>query len=89
MMQALTIDQCSGVRVKKLNFQYSQQIHFQISRSDSVRISGVRVTAPEDSPNTDGIHITESTNVAIQNVHIGTGKMKIHNSLPVCSAASD
>lgn len=75
-MQALTIDQCSGVRVKKLNFQYSQQIHFQISRSDSVRISGVRVTAPEDSPNTDGIHITESTNVAIQNVHIGTGKMK-------------
>ncbi|KAJ1704343.1 hypothetical protein LUZ63_004122 [Rhynchospora breviuscula] len=70
---ALTIDQCKGVRVKHLNFQYSQQIHFAISRSDSVRISGVRVTAPEDSPNTDGIHITESTNVAIQNVHIGTG----------------
>lgn len=73
MLQALTIDQCSGVRVKHLNIQYSQQMHFTIARSDSVRISGVRVTAPGDSPNTDGIHISESTNVAIQNVHIGTG----------------
>jgi polygalacturonase len=73
ILQALTIDQCSGIRVKRLNFQYAQQMHFTISRSDSVRISGVSVTAPEDSPNTDGIHISESTNVAIQNAHIGTG----------------
>jgi polygalacturonase len=48
-------------------------MHFTISRSDSVRIIGVTVKAPEDSPNTDGIHISESTNVAIQNAHIGTG----------------
>ncbi|KAJ3683155.1 hypothetical protein LUZ60_013382 [Juncus effusus] len=70
---ALTIDQSSGIRVKGLLFQYSQQIHFQISKSDSVKISGIHVKAPEDSPNTDGIHITESSNVAIQNVQIGTG----------------
>lgn len=38
-----------------------------------MRVFGVRVSAPEDSPNTDGIHITESTNVVLQNCKIGTG----------------
>ncbi|RRT72000.1 hypothetical protein BHM03_00041485, partial [Ensete ventricosum] len=72
--KALTIDSSSAIRVKGLTVQSAQQMHFTISRSDAVRISGVRILAPEDSPNTDGIHITESSNVAIQNCHIGTGK---------------
>lgn len=48
-------------------------MHFTISRCDSVRITGVKVSAPGDSPNTDGIHISESTNVIIQDSKIGTG----------------
>ena len=72
-MQALTIDSSSAVRVKGLTIQNSQQMHFVISRSDSIRVTGVKVSAPEDSPNTDGIHITESTNVLLQNCKIGTG----------------
>ncbi|XP_027098423.2 probable polygalacturonase At1g80170 [Coffea arabica] len=70
---ALTIDSSSAVRVKGLTIQNSQQMHFVISRSDSIRVTGVKVSAPEDSPNTDGIHITESTNVLLQNCKIGTG----------------
>lgn len=62
------------MRVKGLTIQNSQQMHFVISKSDSVRIIDVKVSAPEDSPNTDGIHITESTNVVLQNCKIGTGK---------------
>lgn len=73
MVQALTIDSSSAVRVKGLTIQNSQQMNFVISRSDSVRVFSVKVTAPEDSPNTDGIHITESTNVVLQNCKIGTG----------------
>ncbi|XP_041016277.1 probable polygalacturonase At1g80170 [Juglans microcarpa x Juglans regia] len=70
---ALTIDSSSAIKVKGLTIQNSQQMHFVISQSDSVRISGVQVSAPGDSPNTDGIHITESTNVLLQDCKIGTG----------------
>lgn len=48
-------------------------MNFVISRSESVRVYQVLVSAPEDSPNTDGIHITESTNVVLQDCKIGTG----------------
>ncbi|KVI05655.1 Glycoside hydrolase, family 28 [Cynara cardunculus var. scolymus] len=70
---AFTIDQSSAIKVKGLTFQNSQQMHFVISRCESVRIYSVVVSAPEDSPNTDGIHLTGSTNVVIQNSKIGTG----------------
>ncbi|KAK6930994.1 Glycoside hydrolase, family 28 [Dillenia turbinata] len=70
---ALTIDSSSGVKVKGLTFRNSQQIHFTIARSDSVLVSEVLIIGPEDSPNTDGIHIVESTNVVIQKTKIGTG----------------
>ncbi|MCE3049743.1 hypothetical protein HAX54_045705 [Datura stramonium] len=70
---ALTIYASSGIKVKGLTIQNGQQMNFVISRSDSIRITGVKVSAPEDSPNTDGIHITESTNVVLQNSKIGTG----------------
>ncbi|CAL9088337.1 unnamed protein product [Musa textilis] len=70
---ALTIDSSTKIRVKGLTIQFAQQMHFMIYRSDVVRVSGVRILAPKDSPNTDGIHIGESTDVAIQNCHIGTG----------------
>ncbi|KAK4721316.1 hypothetical protein R3W88_011549 [Solanum pinnatisectum] len=70
---ALTIYGSSGIKVKDLTIQNGQQMNFAISRSDSIRITGVTVSAPEDSPNTDGIHITESTNVVLQNSKIGTG----------------
>uniref|UniRef100_A0A2C9UPG6 endo-polygalacturonase n=2 Tax=Manihot esculenta TaxID=3983 RepID=A0A2C9UPG6_MANES len=70
---ALTIDSSSSVRVRGLTIQNSQQMHFVISKSASVRVSEVLVSAPEDSPNTDGIHITGSTNVVLQDCKIGTG----------------
>ncbi|MCH98137.1 putative polygalacturonase, partial [Trifolium medium] len=69
---ALTIDTSSAIKVKGLTIQNSQQMHFTISRCDSVRILGVKVSSPGDSPNTDGIHISESTNVIVQDCKIGT-----------------
>ncbi|XP_068636744.1 probable polygalacturonase At1g80170 [Aristolochia californica] len=70
---AFTIDSSSAVRVRNLNFKDSQQIHFTIARSRAVRVSAVRIDAPQDSPNTDGIHISDSTDVVVENSKIGTG----------------
>ncbi|KAJ1277715.1 hypothetical protein BS78_04G025000 [Paspalum vaginatum] len=70
---AVTIDSCRGVRVRGLRVQNAQQMHLTVSRSRGVRLSGLRVEAPEDSPNTDGIHVADSTAVTIQGCRIGTG----------------
>ncbi|VFQ59468.1 unnamed protein product [Cuscuta campestris] len=48
-------------------------MHFTVSRSESVVVTGVKISSPEDSPNTDGIHITESKNIVLQSCKIGTG----------------
>lgn len=60
-------------RVNDLTVQNSQQIQLTIHGSSKVRISNVQVHAPETSPNTDGIHITHSTDVIVQDCQIGTG----------------
>ncbi|CAI0434674.1 unnamed protein product [Linum tenue] len=73
IIQALTIDSSTGVKVKGITVQNSQQMNFVITRCNSVRISDVIISSPGDSPNTDGIHITESTNVVLQDSKIGTG----------------
>ncbi|XVF43986.1 hypothetical protein PTKIN_Ptkin02bG0084000 [Pterospermum kingtungense] len=70
---ALTIDSSSSIKVKGLTIQNSQQMNFVISKSESVGVSEVRVSCPGDSPNTDGIHITRSTNVVLQDCKIETG----------------
>lgn len=77
-MQALTIDSSSSIRVKELTIRNGQQMNFIIGRSESVRVSGVTVLAPGDSPNTDGIHVTASKNVVLQNCLIGTGWIHTH-----------
>ncbi|CAH9123763.1 unnamed protein product, partial [Cuscuta epithymum] len=40
---------------------------------NNVNVSDVVVTAPEDSPNTDGIHVTGTKNIHISSCVIGTG----------------
>ncbi|XP_062218095.1 probable polygalacturonase At1g80170 [Phragmites australis] len=70
---ALTIDSCRGVRVRSLRVQNAQQMHLTVSRSRNVRVAGLHVEAPADSPNTDGIHVAESTAVTIQSCRIATG----------------
>ncbi|GMH01594.1 hypothetical protein Nepgr_003433 [Nepenthes gracilis] len=70
---ALSIGSSSAISVRDLSIQNSPQMHFVISHCDSVRVSNTLISAPGDSPNTDGIHITESTNVVLQNCKIGTG----------------
>ncbi|KAM1215081.1 hypothetical protein ACFX13_011782 [Malus domestica] len=70
---AFTIDKSSAIKVKGITIKNAQQMNFVISHCDAVRVDAVLVSAPGDSPNTDGIHITASTNVVLQDCKIGTG----------------
>ncbi|PHU25540.1 hypothetical protein BC332_03872 [Capsicum chinense] len=53
--------------------QNSQMFHVLIDICHYVKLQGMKVSAPGNSPNTDGIHVKLSTGVSITNSHIGTG----------------
>ncbi|KAK4768735.1 hypothetical protein SAY86_026885 [Trapa natans] len=56
--------------ISSLNSKY---FHIKILQSNSITIDGVGITAPENSPNADGIHISNSQNIRILNSIISTG----------------
>ncbi|KAJ4849682.1 hypothetical protein Tsubulata_049978, partial [Turnera subulata] len=57
----------------KRTFINSPRAHIVILGSAGVSVSGIKITAPDESPNTDGIDISRSTNVQILDSVIGTG----------------
>jgi len=59
--------------VENLNIENAQQMHVSFQDSENVKVSGLNVVAPEDSPNTDGIHVTNTQNIQISDSVIGTG----------------
>ncbi|GLT71722.1 hypothetical protein SLA2020_437200 [Shorea laevis] len=63
----------SEYQVKGLRHTNSQRNHITISGCNGAKISNLHISAPSDSPNTDGIDIASSTNIRISNSFIGTG----------------
>ncbi|KAJ8545241.1 hypothetical protein K7X08_017824 [Anisodus acutangulus] len=51
----------------------SKFFHFQLDNSRGVHFQDVTIKAPEDSPNTDGIHIGNSNNISANGLEISTG----------------
>lgn len=51
----------------------SKNFHFGIVGCTNVKASNLKIIAPGDSVNTDGMHIERCTGVTIQNTKIGTG----------------
>ncbi|KAM1742306.1 exopolygalacturonase-like [Malus sylvestris] len=51
----------------------SKGVHLFITDSQNVRVRRVNISAPGTSPNTDGIHISNSNNVKVARTHIATG----------------
>lgn len=47
--------------------------HILVDSCENVKLQGVKVSAPGNSPNTDGIHVQYSSRVTIMNSRIGTG----------------
>ncbi|CAN1221499.1 G9, partial [Linum grandiflorum] len=59
--------------VEGLTSKDAKQFHISVFGSKNYTLSNLKIQAPRDSPNTDGIHIGKSTQVIIQNSIIGTG----------------
>ncbi|PWA57579.1 polygalacturonase [Artemisia annua] len=70
---ALTLHSCKSLTVKNLKIQNAQKMHISFDHCENVQVSKLQVTAPEDSPNTDGIHITHTQDITVSDSSIGTG----------------
>eukprot|EP00253_Pinus_taeda_P017289 PITA_17289 len=71
--QAMTISRCSNVLIKNLQFVNSQRMHLVVVDSSDIQLNGLQIQAPEQSPNTDGIHLQRVKNAQINNCVIQTG----------------
>ncbi|VFQ87691.1 unnamed protein product [Cuscuta campestris] len=70
---ALAFYHSSDIVIYGLKSQNSQMFHIVIYGSNNARVENVTISAPGDSPNTDGIHVESSSNVKILHSVIGTG----------------
>ncbi|CAO2201350.1 unnamed protein product [Urochloa humidicola] len=59
--------------VKDLTSVNPKFFHIALLGTKNIQISGLKISAPSTSPNTDGIHIERSTGVSITDTHIATG----------------
>ncbi|XP_042481114.1 probable polygalacturonase At3g15720 [Macadamia integrifolia] len=70
---ALAFHCCNGLQLSGLKHMNSPKNHISINNCTEVIISLLNITAPQNSPNTDGIDISASTHVLIRDSCIGTG----------------
>ena len=75
MLQALHFHNCNGLQLSNLRHLNSQKNHISISGCKGVKIDNLHISAPEDSPNTDGIDISTSSNIEVLNTVMETGKL--------------
>jgi hypothetical protein len=64
---------CRGVSVQGVTLQNGPQFHLSFTRCTDVKANFLRVVAPADSPNTDGIHLNDTSRVQIMDNLISTG----------------
>ncbi|KAF3437912.1 hypothetical protein FNV43_RR20668 [Rhamnella rubrinervis] len=64
---------CKNLRVANLKFWNAQRMHLTFRKCVNVEALNLTLTAPADSPNTDGIHVTATHNLHINNCLISTG----------------
>ncbi|GMH20019.1 hypothetical protein Nepgr_021860 [Nepenthes gracilis] len=59
--------------ISNITLLNSKGFHVSLLHSYNVTVHGLNIIAPWDSPNTDGIHVGESTNITISSSTIGVG----------------
>ncbi|XP_031390966.1 exopolygalacturonase-like [Punica granatum] len=69
----LRFDFVNNALIQNITTLDSKQFHVNVLGCKNITFQHVTVTAPGDSPNTDGIHIGRSNGVTIVDTHIQTG----------------
>lgn len=69
----IELNNVQGGMVYGITLQNSPMWNLVIRNSHEIGVDGVKITAPTDSPNTDGIDIVSSQRVHVENVEIFTG----------------
>ncbi|GFZ04571.1 pectin lyase-like superfamily protein [Actinidia rufa] len=70
---SLVFNKVNNSLLQGINIVNSKGFHMKICESYNFTAQGLNITAPWDSPNTDGIHISRSDLVTISNTTIRTG----------------
>ncbi|ONK63350.1 uncharacterized protein A4U43_C07F14140 [Asparagus officinalis] len=63
----------SNATIANLTLLNSKGYHMAIQRSNFVTVLNLNISAPGDSPNTDGLHISDCNNINVTRLAIGTG----------------
>lgn len=79
-MPALSFHNCNNLQLTGTCHLNSARNHISINNSNLTEI--FNITAPKDSPNIDGIDISESCYILIQHSTIATGKRHSKHSRP-------
>ncbi|KAK0607551.1 hypothetical protein LWI29_016544 [Acer saccharum] len=71
--RSITFNWANNVVISGLTSINSQLAHLVINSCDNVLVRNVKLTAPDKSPNTDGIHVQSSTGVTVSGGTLQTG----------------
>lgn len=72
-MQSLKFAKVNNSIVTDITSLNSMQFHFHIHGCSNFSLSNINITAPGNSPNTDGMHISSSDSIKVFDSVIGTG----------------
>ncbi|RDX78061.1 putative polygalacturonase, partial [Mucuna pruriens] len=73
MMQAIRFQSCNDLSVSDLSITNSPQAHIRLNDCVGAQLSHINISSPGDSPNTDGIGISSSKNIFIEDSIIESG----------------
>lgn len=85
-LQTIRFFMSSNLRVEGLRIKNSPQFHFRFDNCQGVHVESLFIKSPSLSPNTDGIHIENTSDVRIYNSVVYNGNFKALKSPPFYSS---
>lgn len=73
LVQSIVFQTVQNARMGNLKLVNGMGFHLKVTDSKNIDVTRLSISAPQDSPNTDGIHLSSSINVRVTDSVIGTG----------------